>query len=215
MAPSLDNLSALRQFFSSGTHLTFDKGEYIIRPEEEPSGVFFIEYGYVKAITTTKYSEENMLSMRKQGEIFPIIWTVTGDSRNIGYLAHTNTCLYRRSQKELEEAMKQSRELLYAMLVTSTIMYQSQSERISSLAYRTVRERIACFLITFARRFGTEHENGVLLDVPLTRHDIATSLSATRETVSREFSSLNRKGVIKQIDGHIIICDMAYLHSLL
>jgi DNA-binding HxlR family transcriptional regulator len=47
-----------------------------------------------------------------------------------------------------------------------------------------------------AERFGEKTaENGTKIDVPLRHQDIASSISATRETTSRTLSELERKGL--------------------
>lgn len=196
---------ALREFFIKGSRIEVSKNEYIIRPEETPSGVFYIESGFVKSSNTTKYGEENLLVLRKPDEIFPLIWTVTGDNRHVAYIAHTDCVLYRKSLHELEEAKRTSTAILEELLLATTAMYQVQAERVHSLLYRTVRERILYFLRVLAARFGEDSPEGILISIPLTRNDIASSVSATRETVSREFSGLTRKGIISQKSGRILI----------
>ncbi len=205
----------LGDFFAAGTKLEFSRGEYIIRPEETPSGVFYIESGYIKACNTTKYGEENLLVVRKHAEVFPLIWVMTGDNRSVGYVAHTDAVVYKRSVQDLERLLESSTDALKEVLHVTTAMYQSQAERVNSLAYRTVRERVAYFLLTLSRRFGKEDKQGVLIELPLTRADIASSISATRETVSREFSKLTKKDVIAQQSGRIIITDKEYLESII
>src|SRR5688572_6150826 len=73
--------------FRQGTKLTYKKGEYIIRPGEAPANVFYIEKGLVKAFDISKYGEENLLIIRKEEEIFPLIWAITGQERHIIYQA--------------------------------------------------------------------------------------------------------------------------------
>lgn len=215
MAVRTASSDALRQFFTEGTALTYAKGEFIIRPEDQPSGVFYIESGFVKSVSATKYGEENLLVIRKPGEVFPLIWRLTGDNSNIGYEAHTSVTVRRRSHEDLDQALQSSQELLCAMLEITTVMYQTQAERVSSLVYRTVRERMAYFLCAMAQRFGVPHPDGVMIDIPLTRNELASSISATRETISREFSTLARKGIVAQKDGRIVITDKDRLKQLL
>ena len=57
----------LEVFRKNGSRYTYKKGEFIIRPGESPSGVFFIESGLVKAYDITKYGEENLLIIRREG----------------------------------------------------------------------------------------------------------------------------------------------------
>ena len=74
-------------FFKSHTRLQYKKGETIIRPEDDPSGIFLIEWGFIKAYTITKYGEENVLLVRGQGGIFPMIWLFTDEHRHVSYEA--------------------------------------------------------------------------------------------------------------------------------
>lgn len=72
------------------------------------------------------------------------------------------------------------------------------------------------FLLTTARRFGKQNKNGIVLDVPLRHQDIASSISATRETASRELAVLERQGLIVRDKQSIItICDIQKLRSYL
>ncbi|MDB5182101.1 MAG: hypothetical protein JWP13_864, partial [Candidatus Saccharibacteria bacterium] len=77
----------LEIFRRQGSRYTYKKGEFIIRPGEVPSGVFYIESGLVKAYDITKYGEENLLIIRREGEVFPLIWGVTGQERQVIYEA--------------------------------------------------------------------------------------------------------------------------------
>jgi CRP-like cAMP-binding protein len=56
----------LISLFKKGTKLTYKKGEFIIRPGDTPSHVYYIEEGLVKAYNISKYGEENMLIVRKK-----------------------------------------------------------------------------------------------------------------------------------------------------
>src|ERR1700712_1594638 len=72
-------------FRKDGRKLTYKKGEFVIRPGETPSGVFYIYQGLVKAYDITKYGEENLLIIRKADELFPLIWAITGQERQVIY----------------------------------------------------------------------------------------------------------------------------------
>ena len=81
MLASDKQVAALVGLFKSGTRLIYKRGEFIIRPGEAPGAVFYIEAGLVKAYNITKYGEENLLIVRKEHEIFPLIWALTGQER--------------------------------------------------------------------------------------------------------------------------------------
>jgi len=206
----------LDTFFKAHTRLQYKKGETIIRPEDEPSGVFLIEWGFVKAYTITKYGEENLLIARNTGGIFPLIWAFTGEHRAITYEAMEPTSLWRASKTDYLEFLEKHPEIMPVILDMSVEAYRLHSERVMTLCYRTARERIISFLVANAKRFGEENEKGcVTIMAPFKQSDIASSVNATRETTSREINALKKKGLVKTKNGHITICEIETLRSAL
>lgn len=195
-------------FKQRGKKQQYRKGDFIIRPDESLSGVFYIESGLVKAYDMTKYGEENLLIIRKPDEVFPLIWAITGQERHVIYQTLAATTVWRISRSQFLEAIAAD-PTMYAPLLDLTLeMYRLHSERILNLEYRTVRERIISFLITMSQRFGKSTKDGMVLEVPLRHQDVASSVNATRETASRELSALERKGYISNDHGFIVLKDV-------
>lgn len=196
---------ALVQLFQTGTRLAYKKGELIVRPNEAPSGVFFIEEGLVKAYDITKYGEENLLIIRRPSEIFPLIRVLSGDVQSIIYEAITPVTIWRIDQKKYLKALEKDMSVTLPVLDLVVEMYRLHSERIINLEYRSVRERLVSFLLTTCNRFGRRTSDGTLIDLPLKHQDIASSINASRETTSRELSALERKGLISSKQSKITI----------
>lgn len=215
MLASSKQVAALVNAFRRGTKLSYIKGEYIIRPGETPPGVFYIDKGVVKAFNISKYGEENLLIIRKKDEIFPLIWAVTEQERDIIYQALAPTTVWRISQEEFMNYLSSHTEALPPLLDMSIEMYRRHSERILNLQYRTVRERLISFLLTTYNRFGEKKIGSNYINVPLRQQDIASSINASRETASRELAYLERKKLIKLEPPYIVILDVKKLRSYL
>lgn len=211
--------NALVNLFHQGTRLTYKKGEFVIRPGETPSGIFYIVEGLVKAYDITKYGEENLLIIRKPGEILGLTWAVTGQNRNIIYATLAPTELLQISRDQFTSFLQTNPEAALPLVDMVVDMYRLHSERIMTLEYRSVRERLISFLLSTARRFGTdeqtEHESTVVINVPLKHQDIASSISATRETTSRELAYLERQQLIGREQSIITLRDVKRLRSYL
>jgi CRP/FNR family cyclic AMP-dependent transcriptional regulator len=207
--------AALVNMFKGGRKLTYKKGEYIIRPGEAPSAVFFIESGLVKAYNISKYGEENLLIIRKEQEVFPLIWALTGQEREIIYQAMDVSVLWRISQEAYLTFLNSHPSALPPILDMVTEMYRIHSERILNLEYRSVRERLVSFLLTSCERFGKETDEGIIIEVPLRHQDIASSINSSRETASREIAVLERKGLIKNKRFYIVLLDIPALQAYL
>ncbi len=214
LATSAQN-AALVATFQRGTKLKYDKGEFIIRPGETPSGVFYIEKGLVKAYDITKYGEDNLLIIRKENEIFPLIWAVTGQERNIIYQTLAPTEVWRLSRTAYTKYLRDHPDALMPLIDMTIEMYRIHSERIINLEYRTVRERLISFMIFLSHRFGVKDPEGIKIDVPLRQQDVASSINASRETTSRELSALERKGLIKTNPQYVILKDIKKLRAFL
>jgi CRP/FNR family transcriptional regulator len=209
--------NALVNLFHQGTKLTYKKGEFVIRPGETPSGIFYIKSGLVKAYDITKYGEENLLIIRKPGEILGLTWAITGENRNIIYATLSACELFQINKDQFISFLRTSPEAALPLVDMVIDMYRLHSERIITLEYRSVRERLVSFLLSTAKRFG-EDESGddtetVVLHVPLKHQDIASSISATRETTSRELAYLERQGLISRDQSIITLLDVQKLRS--
>lgn len=198
-------MQALVNLFHQGTKLTYGKGEFIIRPGGSPTGVFYIVNGLVKAYDITKYGEENLLILRKKGEIIGLTWAITGQSRGIIYSALAPTTVFQITRDQFTDFMRSNPQAALPLVDMLVDMYRLHSERIFNLEYRTVRERLVSFLLNTAERFGKNTKEGLLIDVPLRHQDIASSISATRETTGREIAALERLDLLQNDQSHILI----------
>jgi CRP/FNR family transcriptional regulator len=202
-------------FRESGRRITYRKGEFIIRPGDFPSGVFYIVEGIVKAYDITKYGDENLLIIRKEHELFPLIWALTGQERQVIYEALAPTTVLQLSRDKFLEFIKDNPEAQAPLLDMTIEMYRLHSERIINLEYRSVRERLISFLITMSHRFGHETEDGIMIGLPLKHQDIASSINSSRETTSRELSALERRGLLLNEQSQILLKDMPALEAFL
>jgi CRP-like cAMP-binding protein len=216
MLLSNDKMHCLTEYFEKGVRNVYKKGEIVIRPQDTPEHIYFIESGYVKAYSISKYGDENLLVIRHDGEIFPLIWTFTEDHRDVAYEALDQCVIWRQPKNDYLAFLESSPQATTAVLSLAMRAYRTYAEHVNTLEYRTVRERIVSFLLACTRRFGEKQADGTIrILAPLKQQDIASSINASRETTSRELSGLLRKGIIQTDDRHIVVTDPAKLSSYL
>lgn len=193
----------------------YEKGEFVIRPGSAPQGVYYILSGLVKAYDITKYGEENLLIIRKPGEILGLTWAITGEDHHIIYSTLAKTELLQITREQFDTFIHTNPNAALPLVDMLVDMYRIHSERIMNLEYRTVRERLVSFLLSMGRRFGQQTGEGLLLDVPLRHQDIASSISATRETTGRELAALERQGLLKSKQSSIVLLEIDKLRKFL
>jgi CRP-like cAMP-binding protein len=138
-------LATLRQtaelvelFRTHGRKQQYKKGDFIIRPGDSPHGVFYINSGLVKAYDITKYKEENLLIIRRADEVFPLIWALTGQERDVIYQALAPTETWQISREDFLKHIEAKPDAIAPILDMTIEMYRLHSERILNLEYRTV-----------------------------------------------------------------------------
>jgi len=205
----------LRDFFNAGTRLSYNKGQIIIRPEDEPSGVFYIDSGYVKTYSINKYGSENLHLFRKRGELFPLIWVFTKEHREVYYEAVTDAVLHRVARTSFLKFIDDNPVVMRYVLDQAIEMYRIHSERLYNLQFQTAQERVVYNLVHLSNRFGSEHNKGIRIDLPIKHSDIAASLKMSRETATRILSKLEKRGYIYYEKPHVVVCDLNKLKKLL
>lgn len=84
--------------------------------------------------------------------------------------------------------------------------FRHLQERYRELTTERVERRIARALLRLARQTGKRVENGILLDLPLSRQDLGEMTGTTLYTVSRILSGWEQASIIATGRERIVIC---------
>jgi CRP/FNR family transcriptional regulator len=110
-------------------------------------------------------------------------------------------CSFPRSV--LESLVRKSPELEHRLYQQAGRELQEAHDWMLMLGRKSASEKVASFLYFVATRIDPERAHAsepVLIDLPLSRHDIADFLGLTIETVSRQITKLRTAGVIKLVN---------------
>jgi CRP-like cAMP-binding protein len=82
---------------------------------------------------------------------------------------------------------------------------QELQDRVRELATERVERRVARTLLRLARQAGRKVENGVWIDLPLSRQDLAEMTGTTLFTVSRVLSRWEQQGLVEAGRERVLI----------
>jgi CRP/FNR family transcriptional regulator, nitrogen oxide reductase regulator len=128
------------------------------------------------------------------GAVYPVSAQAVDDS----------TALY-WNKTSLKELMEQVPGVAINALQTLADRVSEFQDRIRELTTERVERRIARALLRLAQQTGRKVEDGVLVDLLITRQDIAEMTGTTIYTVSRTMSQWETQGIIKSGREKIII----------
>jgi CRP/FNR family transcriptional regulator len=208
-----NNSGKIATFFETSREYSYRKGEVILRAGDIPSGVYYIEKGFVKAYSVMLDGSENLWLIHKPGELFPGPWIFGFETGNLTFEAVTPVVIRRKSKDEalalLDTNPDATREALNMAISIIDVLFS----RIENLELMNSFSRVAKRLLILSQRFGVRTGLKIALSVPLTHTNIANSINMSRETVSRELEKLKRKKIITEKNHIITIEDIEKLES--
>jgi CRP-like cAMP-binding protein len=214
MTLSYSESESIVSHFHEGSEGTFLKGDVLVQGDEEPSGVFFIKTGYVKAYSISQQGQENLLLIHGANEIMPLPWALDGPQKiGVFYEAMSSVKVVRVPKHALRVAMGTNAWLTEQILRQLVNTFTVYAQRIQSLGYRLPRERVIACLLDLATRFGRTEGMQTIIEAPITHQDIADSINMTRETASRALEQLTKEGSLAQTDHFFVINDEQKLQA--
>lgn len=199
----------LKDFFSGFKEMSFKKGETILKPYDKPYGVFYLTEGYARLYSISKNAQELTLIIFKTEDIFPLRWTIT-KIPNFYYLETiTPVKLYRAPRKDFLKFIKNNNDILFEISSRILLRLDGLLKRMEYAMFGNARSKVASILLICAERFGKRDKAGnIVIQVPLTHHDIARLIGMARETVSIEMKKLQEMSLIKYRGKYLAVKDI-------
>jgi CRP-like cAMP-binding protein len=188
----------------------------IIFYQGDPGKTAYIaESGTVRIYVHAEDGQEVSVTIYGPGDLFGEMSLLDQLPRSATAVAIEKTVLWVMSDQDFYRHLRTSHQLaLNVMLILSTRLRKT-NESIKSLASLDVTRRIAKRLLSLAWQRGEQLADGsILITSPLTQRDLASLISASRESTNRALRALQRKGLIGMQEGHIVLLKPGDLSSL-
>jgi CRP/FNR family transcriptional regulator len=191
----------------------YPKNNVIFLEGEPGEAVFFIRQGRVKISKSTPDGREQILHMLKEGDIFAEVILFEQGTYPASAEAVENTVVYLLRNADME-ALLQSQPLLAVKMLRLMGKRLRQAQLlIRDLALHDAYSRLAGLLLRFVRREGKETEDGTVIELELTRQEIASMIGTSRETVVRILSRFQKEGILTLDKQRVIILDKQQLRD--
>ncbi len=184
----------LEKFFIQFKIQQFKKGEILIRADEKPSGIFYLQQGRVKMYLISRNGDELVLNLFKPISFFPMSWGIN-DTKNPYYFEAMDMVIVSLAPREkVLIFLKENPDVVFDLLAR---VYRGLDGVLSRMVYLMAGSayvRLITELLITAKRFGTVGKDGIKFMI--TEKDLSASAGMTRETISREMKILKDKGLV-------------------
>jgi CRP/FNR family nitrogen fixation transcriptional regulator len=202
-----DSLSALQAI---GTVARFGRNTTIFGDGDEASYSYRIVSGTVRLCKLMSDGRRQIAEFLMPGDFFGLEWMGT---HSLSAEALTDVVVVQFARTRLRRLGEERSDVQRSLIaILSRDLWAAQNHLVM-LGRQTAKERVVSFLLALAERNGIG--NGGVLDVPMSRQDIADYLGLTIETVCRAISELKRARLIDVPNrAHIVVRNLAKLHEI-
>ncbi|MBI1793280.1 MAG: Crp/Fnr family transcriptional regulator [Chloroflexi bacterium] len=181
---------------------------------DEAEYLYLVAMGKVKLVRNTDSRREVLLDILRGGEYFGTL-TVFGRSIHTETaIAQTDCCILQISSESFETVLTEYPDVTRKVLEAVSQRLTESQEIVKQLSAYTVEQRIASALLRLAGKLGEARGQGVLIQLPFSRQDLAAMTGSTTETVSRVMSRFGEAGMVKSGRKWVTIMDMPRLEKL-
>ena len=193
---------SLQTLFDRQPIETFEAGEAIFWEGDAATHVFEVSTGVLRVCRLLSDGRRAITGFLYPGDL-------VGVSLKDRYLytaeAVTETKVRRFARGLFQEKINECpalRPQLFARLCDEMAAAQDQ---LVLLGRKSAEERVSSFLLAIARRLSSDRRTTPVVEIPMTRLDMADYLGLTIETVSRTMTSLAARGVIAANGRHAVV----------
>lgn len=198
MVPFFQDLKEeeLRTINEKFTAKHYNKGETVYRQGDRATMLRVVVAGNVKLVSHTMDGTDVLLDMLKPGEFFGKPIPKGEDVYDETAQTQTNACILSIRLTDFQKIMDDHPPVAVSVLDITTERLTESRQRIQHLSTLPVKKRIAHILVTLVNKFGEEDKRGLLIQLPLSRKDLADMAGTSSETASRIMSQFQQDDLI-------------------
>lgn len=188
----------------------FKRGEPIVEQGKKSNALSIILTGRARVITTDSRGREVILATLHQGDYMGEMSLIDNEPHSATVRAEIQTDALVLGRLEFARCLPENSSMAYAVLKGLVQRLRHADRKIESLALMDVYGRVAGALLEYA---SVEPDGTTVIRDKISRQDLAKSVGASREMVSRVMKDLEDRGFIEvRADGSLLVKER--LHSL-
>lgn len=205
------NREALQEILAYAQTRTAEEDSFFFLEGNPATHLYILLDGSVKLTQVTPNGQQVILEVANPQQEFAVLALLEEIDYPVSAQAVEDSKALAWDKESLDVLMKKHPQIAINALYTVVHHTTEFQHQVRDLSTQRVARRIARTLTRLASRTGKKTEDGVLIDMPLTRQDIAEMTGTTLYTVSRVLKKWEEKGLIKSKRAQITI---TYPHGL-
>lgn len=208
------NRDQLKDLLSGATSRRYAKGSNVFEQDAPAHSFFVLLDGRLRVVKVTPDGQQVVVRYISTGEIFGVAMAIGRDTYPATSMAVVDSVALAWPSASWPLLVGK-----YPMLAANTMQtlgsrLQETQTRVVEMSTEEVERRVAHALLRLAQQSGKKVEQGVQIDFPITRQDIAEMTGTTLHTVSRILSAWEDQGLVEGGRQRIVLKDAHRLFML-
>lgn len=198
------------QVSNSKSCKAYARGSELFHEGQQPLGMHCVKQGHVKVTRTGHDGREQIIRFAGPGDVIGYAALVCALPYNTTARAVENSHVCFIPRERITRVVRENPRMALRMMQHISAELDSTERRVVELAQKSVRERLAEALLVLRETFGVM-EDGVTLNMQLSRQEIADIVGTAPESAIRMLSELKDENIISSDGRKIMLNDMPAL----
>lgn len=192
----------------------YPKGSVVFSQGENAHSFFVLLHGRLRVTQTTPTGEQIVVRFVSPGDMFGVAMALRRDTYPGTATAVVDSLALVWPSSAWAGLIANNSAFAANALQTVGNRLQEAHTRLREISTEEAERRIAHAVLRLAREGGRETAEGLLIDFPLSRQDIAEMTGTTLHTVSRIMSAWEAMGLTESGRQRIVVRDAARLSAI-
>ena len=187
-------------------HKVYKKGDMLCSQGEKSDTLFIINEGQVKISKLTKEGKEQIVHIFTSGDFFGELSLFSSDEIfNFDAYAISTVKICTLTKHDMDKIIMSNPEISLKLLQVISKRLTQTENLAQNLATNDAEIRIAFMLLEFGEKYGVAVSQGLQINLPINREEMANYVGVTRETISRKLSIFEELGIISLKGNKVLI----------
>jgi CRP-like cAMP-binding protein len=171
------------------------KKQIVYSEGDHPARLYFLQKGKIKTYHTNRDGKYFITSFVQEGEFFGFVDILENQMYRESAEALEDASVISISSKEFQAIIKENIHLEIFFRKELTKYLIKNETVLMSMAYQSLRMRVAAGLVELAKTYGTNMESPITMK--LSREDLASRVGTATESVIRTLSEFKKEGLVE------------------
>ncbi len=205
---------ALKECNEHKTTNYYKKGQVIFYEGNQSYGLYCVFSGRVKLFKSGVDGRQQIVRLAGPGDLLGYRSLFAGEAYHATAEAIEDATVCCIDKTAFFTMLGKNQELAFNVIRKLARDLREAEDKATSIAQRSVRERMAELLLMLVETYGRPSKKGRKIDLHLSREEMAEMIGITQETAIRLLSDFKKEGLVEVKEREITVLDAKALRDL-